>query len=149
MALPNGGCGYCSPGAAGRTALGRRTLRRVPPSNRIASTRLMHRCSVYQRVPWQARHHAPVGVGGPFPSRSVLIISDGRANDACYPIANQQPAAETDQNPADYPMPTKKPPCAPRPSRTKTASCEWRDGDVLPVGCSSCGEAQSPGVKLL
>jgi hypothetical protein len=35
------------------------------------------------------------------PSGSVLIVFGGLADDARHYIAGQQPAAETDQNPAD------------------------------------------------
>jgi hypothetical protein len=39
----------------------------------------------------------------------ILSPFGGHAEGAPYPIAGQQPAAETDRNPARYPMPGRRP----------------------------------------
>ena len=63
-----------------------------------------HKCRAVRGVPSaSALPRSSARSGGPSLCGSVLIVFSGHAEDARHPIASQEPAAETDQNPTRYP----------------------------------------------
>ena len=89
-----------------------------------------HKCRAVRGVPSaSALPRSSARSGGPSPCGSVLIVFSGHAEDARHPIASQEPAAETDQNPTRYPT---LQPLHARGESTKTFSRETLQVDPLP-----------------
>jgi len=106
-----------------------------------------HKCRAVRGVPSaSALPRSSARSGGPSPCGSVLIVFSGHAEDARHPIASQEPAAETDQNPTRYPT---LQPLHARGESPKTFSRETLPPRSIPYRRNSRSVARMPSGMLL